>query len=112
MGARPIGLLNALRFGSLGGPDGARTRRIVDGVVRGIGGYGNSIGIPTIGGGIAFEEPYASKPLVNGLCLGIVDADALVKGQASGAGNPVYYVGAKTGRDGIHRAPMASAEVG
>ena len=110
MGARPIALLNALRFGPLDGPDGARTRRIVEGVVRGIGGYGNSIGIPTIGGEIAFEEPYASNPLVNVLCLGIVDADALVKGKASGAGNPVYYVGAKTGRDGIHGATMASAE--
>jgi phosphoribosylformylglycinamidine synthase len=110
MGARPIALLNALRFGTLDGPDGARTRRIVEGVVRGIGGYGNSIGIPTIGGEIAFDEPYASNPLVNVLCLGIVDADALVKGKASGAGNPVYYVGAKTGRDGIHGATMASAE--
>jgi len=110
MGARPIALLNALRFGPLDGPDGARTRRIVEGVVRGIGGYGNSIGIPTIGGEIAFAEPYASNPLVNVLCLGIVDADALVKGKASGAGNPVYYVGAKTGRDGIHGATMASAE--
>jgi phosphoribosylformylglycinamidine synthase II len=118
MGARPIALLNALRFGPLdpstelgaGGPDAARTRRIVEGVVRGIGGYGNSIGIPTIGGEIAFEEPYASNPLVNVLCLGIVNADALVKGNASGAGNPVYYVGAKTGRDGIHGATMASAE--
>jgi phosphoribosylformylglycinamidine synthase II len=110
MGARPIALLNALRFGPLDGPDGARTKRIVEGVVRGIGGYGNSIGIPTIGGEIAFEEPYASNPLVNVLCLGIVDADALVKGKASGAGNPVYYVGAKTGRDGIHGATMASAE--
>ena len=110
MGARPIALLNALRFGTLDGPDGARTRRIVEGVVGGIGGYGNSIGIPTIGGEIAFEEPYASNPLVNVLCLGIVNADALVKGHASGAGNPVYYVGAKTGRDGIHGATMASAE--
>ncbi len=110
MGARPIALLNALRFGTLDGPDGARTRRIVAGVVRGIGGYGNSIGIATIGGEIAFDEAYASNPLVNVLCLGIVDADALVKGHASGAGNPVYYVGAKTGRDGIHGATMASAE--
>jgi phosphoribosylformylglycinamidine synthase II len=110
MGARPIALLNALRFGSLEGPNGARTRRILDGVVRGIGGYGNSIGIPTVGGEIAFEEPYDGNPLVNVLCLGIVEADALVKGKASGAGNPVYYVGAKTGRDGIHGATMASAE--
>ena len=110
MGARPIALMNALRFGPVDGPDGARTRRIIDGVVRGIGGYGNSIGIPTVGGEIAFEEPYAGNPLVNVLCLGIVAADALVKGRASGAGNPVYYVGAKTGRDGIHGATMASAE--
>ena len=110
MGARPIALLNALRFGALDGPDGARTRRIVEGVVKGIGGYGNSIGIATVGGEIAFDDHYASNPLVNVLCLGIVQADALVKGNASGAGNPVYYVGAKTGRDGIHGATMASAE--
>jgi phosphoribosylformylglycinamidine synthase len=110
MGARPIALMNALRFGPLDGPNGERTRRIMDGVVRGIGGYGNSIGIPTIGGEIAFEEPYDGNPLVNVLCLGIVESDALVKGKASGSGNPVYYVGAKTGRDGIHGATMASAE--
>ncbi|MGH9409220.1 MAG: phosphoribosylformylglycinamidine synthase subunit PurL [Vicinamibacterales bacterium] len=110
MGARPIALMNALRFGSLDGPEGARTRRVMEGVVRGIGGYGNSIGIPTVGGEIAFDDVYAGNPLVNVLCLGIVDADAIVKGQASGAGNPVYYVGAKTGRDGIHGATMASAE--
>src|ERR1043166_5810374 len=110
MGARPIALLNALRLGPLVGPSGARTRRIMDGVVRGIGGYGNSIGIPTVGGEIAFEESYDGNPLVNVLCLGIVDADAIVKGKASGAGNPVYYVGAKPGRDGIHGATMASAE--
>ena len=110
MGARPIALLNALRFGPLDGPNGARTRRIMDGVIRGIGGYGNSIGIPTIGGEVAFEPCYDGNPLVNVLCLGIVEADAIVKGKASGAGNPVYYVGAKTGRDGIHGATMASAE--
>jgi phosphoribosylformylglycinamidine synthase len=110
MGARPIALLNALRFGPLDGPTGPRTRRIMDGVVRGIGGYGNSIGIPTIGGEIAFEPSYDGNPLVNVLCLGIVEADAIVKGNASGSGNPVYYVGAKTGRDGIHGATMASAE--
>ena len=110
MGARPIALLNSLRFGPLDGPTGARTRRILEGVVAGIGGYGNSIGIATVGGEIAFEEPYAGNPLVNVMCLGIVEADALVKGQASGVGNPVYYVGAKTGRDGIHGATMASAE--
>ena len=110
MGARPIALMNSLRFGSLEGPNGARTRRIVEGVVAGIAGYGNSIGIATVGGEIAFEEAYAGNPLVNVFCLGISRADALVKGRASGVGNPVYYVGAKTGRDGIHGATMASAE--
>src|SRR5438128_1666857 len=87
MGARPIALLNALRFGPLNGPNGARTRRIMDGVVRGIGGYGNSIGIPTIGGEIAFDEPYAGNPLVNVLCLGVAPADAPVTGPASGVGS-------------------------
>ena len=110
MGARPIALLNSLRFGSLDGPTGARTRRIMEGVVAGIAGYGNSIGIATVGGEIGFDDCYAGNPLVNVMCLGIVEADALVKGRASGAGNPVYYVGAKTGRDGIHGATMASAE--
>jgi phosphoribosylformylglycinamidine synthase len=110
MGARPIALLNSLRFGPMDGPTGARTRRIVEGVVAGIAGYGNSIGIPTVGGEIVFEEPYAGNPLVNVFCLGISRADALVKGTAAGTGNPVYYVGAKTGRDGIHGATMASAE--
>ena len=110
MGARPIALLNSLRFGPLDGPSGDRTRRVLEGVVAGIAGYGNSIGIPTVGGEIAFEEPYAGNPLVNVLCLGIAHADALVKGTAGGVGNPVYYVGARTGRDGIHGATMASAE--
>jgi phosphoribosylformylglycinamidine synthase subunit PurL len=117
MGARPIALLNSLRFGSLdpssagaSSADCARTRRIVEGVVAGIAGYGNSIGIPTVGGEIAFDDSYSGNPLVNVFCLGIVDADALVKGSAAGSGNPVYYVGAKTGRDGIHGATMASAE--
>ena len=110
MGARPIALMNSLRFGSLDGPTGGRTRRILEGVVAGIAGYGNSIGIPTVGGEIAFDDSYAGNPLVNVFCLGIVDADAIVKGSAAGSGNPVYYVGAKTGRDGIHGATMASAE--
>jgi len=83
---------------------------VVEGVVAGIAGYGNSIGIPTVGGEIAFDDSYAANPLVNVFCLGIVEADALVKGSAAGSGNPVYYVGAKTGRDGIHGATMASAE--
>ncbi len=107
MGARPIALLNSLRFGSLDEP---RTRYVFEGVVAGIGGYGNSIGIPTVGGEIAFEPSYAGNPLVNAFCLGIVEAESLVMGSASGVGNPVYYVGAKTGRDGIHGATMASAE--
>jgi phosphoribosylformylglycinamidine synthase II len=110
MGARPIALMNSLRFGDMDGADGARTRRTVEGVVAGIAGYGNSIGIPTVGGEIAFDDRYAGNPLVNVFCLGIAGADALIKGRASGIGNPVYYVGSKTGRDGIHGATMASAE--
>jgi phosphoribosylformylglycinamidine synthase II len=110
MGARPIALMNSLRFGDMDGAEGARTRRTVEGVVAGIAGYGNSIGIPTVGGEIAFDERYAGNPLVNVFCLGIARADALVLGSASGSGNPVYYVGSKTGRDGIHGATMASAE--
>jgi len=125
MGARPIALMNSLRFGPLDEGDAsperrgtqvassggaARTRRTVEGVVAGIAGYGNSIGIPTVGGEIAFDESYTGNPLVNVFCLGIVEAKALVKGSAAGVGNPVYYVGAKTGRDGIHGATMASAE--
>lgn len=107
MGARPIALLDSLRFGPLGDP---MVRRTMAGVVAGIAGYGNSIGIPTIGGEIGFDESYTGNPLVNVLCLGIAAVDEIVKGTASGAGNPVYYVGAKTGRDGIHGATMASAE--
>ncbi len=107
MGARPIALLNSLRFGPLECPG---TRRLLEGVVAGIAGYGNSIGIPTVGGEIVFEPSYANNPLVNVFCLGIARASDIIKGVASGAGNSVYYVGAKTGRDGIHGATMASAE--
>ena len=107
MGARPIALLNSLRFGSLDEP---LVRRTMAGVVAGIAGYGNSIGIPTVGGEIAFDESYTGNPLVNVFCLGISRADEIIKGTASGVGNAVYYVGAKTGRDGIHGATMASAE--
>ncbi len=107
MGARPIALLDSLRFGDLAD---ARTRRVVTGVVAGIAGYGNSIGIPTVGGEAFFDPCYAGNPLVNVFCLGIVRADGIVKGKADGVGNPVYYVGASTGRDGIHGATMASAE--
>jgi phosphoribosylformylglycinamidine synthase len=107
MGARPIALLNALRFGSLDTP---LARRIFEGVVAGIGGYGNSIGIPTIAGEIYFDRKYSGNPLVNVLCLGLALKDDIIKGAAKGEGNPVFYVGAKTGRDGIHGATMASAE--
>jgi phosphoribosylformylglycinamidine synthase II len=107
MGARPIALLNSLRFGSLDEP---LVRRNFSGVVAGIAGYGNSMGIPTVGGEIGFDESYTGNPLVNVFCLGIAKADEIIKGLASGVGNAVYYVGAKTGRDGIHGATMASAE--
>src|SRR5687767_15732591 len=107
MGARPIALMNSLRFGEL---DNSGVRRNMEGVVAGIAGYGNSIGIPTVGGEIAFEECYTGNPLVNVFCLGIAKADEIIKGVATGTGNPVYYVGSKTGRDGIHGATMASAE--
>src|SRR5687767_8822388 len=107
MGARPIALLNSLRFGSLDTP---LARRIFEGVVAGVGGYGNSIGIPTIAGEIYFDPKYAGNPLVNVLCLGLARTDEIIKGAAKGTGNPVFYVGAKTGRDGIHGATMASAE--
>jgi phosphoribosylformylglycinamidine synthase II len=109
MGARPIAVLNSLRFGP---PTEPRNRRLLEGVVAGIGGYGNSFGCPTVGGEVVFEESYARNPLVNAFCLGLVKADAIFKGRAEGVGNTVFYVGAKTGRDGIHGATMASAEFG
>jgi phosphoribosylformylglycinamidine synthase II len=107
MGARPVALLNSLRFGSLEDP---QVRRNVEGVVAGIAGYGNSIGIPTVGGEVDFDDSYAGNPLVNVFCLGLANIDEIITAAASGAGNPVYYVGSKTGRDGIHGATMASAE--
>src|SRR5438876_885176 len=109
MGARPIAILDSLRFGP---PDDPRSRRILEGVVAGIAGYGNAFGCPTVGGEVVFEDGYARNPLVNALCVGIVKADAIFKGRADGVGNTVFYVGAKTGRDGIHGATMASAEFG
>jgi len=109
MGARPIAVLNSLRFGPLSDP---RNRRLLEGVVAGIAGYGNAFGCPTVGGEVVFEDGYAQNPLVNALCVGIVKADAIFKGRAEGVGNTVFYVGAKTGRDGIHGATMASAEFG
>jgi phosphoribosylformylglycinamidine synthase len=109
MGARPIAVLNSLRFGP---PSDPRNRRLLEGVVAGIGGYGNAFGCPTVGGEVVFDESYGRNPLVNAFCLGIVKADRIFKGRAEGVGNTVFYVGAKTGRDGIHGATMASAEFG
>ncbi|HYP24721.1 MAG TPA: phosphoribosylformylglycinamidine synthase subunit PurL, partial [Actinomycetota bacterium] len=107
MGARPIALMDSLRFGPL---DDARTRYLVDGVVHGISSYGNSIGVPTVGGETVFEDCYAENPLVNVACLGIVE-DALMHGRAEGPGNPVVLFGSSTGRDGIGGASiLASAE--
>ncbi|MDX2234831.1 MAG: phosphoribosylformylglycinamidine synthase subunit PurL [Hyphomonadaceae bacterium] len=109
MGARPVALFNALRFGD---PAHPKTRRLVDGVVRGIGGYGNCVGVPTLGGETNFHAGYNGNILVNAMCVGIAPKDRIFTSAARGAGNPVVYVGAKTGRDGIHGATMASAEFG
>ncbi len=109
MGARPIANLNALRFGD---PRHPGTRRIVDGVVRGIGGYGNCVGVPTVGGEVNFHPAYNGNPLVNAMTVGVAPADRIFLSAAAGVGNPVVYVGSKTGRDGIHGATMASAEFG
>jgi phosphoribosylformylglycinamidine synthase len=107
MGARPIANLNALRFGA---PDAPRMKRIIDGVVRGIGGYGNCVGVPTVGGEVNFHPRYNGNPLVNAMTVGIARADRIFTAKATGIGNSVVYVGSKTGRDGIHGATMASAE--
>ncbi len=107
MGARPIANLNALRFGA---PDAPRMKRIIDGVVRGIGGYGNCVGVPTVGGEVNFHPAYNGNPLVNAMTVGIAPADRIFLSAAAGLGNPVVYVGSKTGRDGIHGATMASTE--
>lgn len=107
MGARPIAMLNSLRFGELTKP---HTKYLVSEVVAGIAGYGNSIGIPTVGGEVQFEDCYEKNPLVNAMCVGLIRKEDIQKGQAVGAGNPVMYVGAKTGRDGIHGATFASVE--
>ncbi|MDT7041156.1 phosphoribosylformylglycinamidine synthase subunit PurL [Candidatus Nitronereus thalassa] len=105
MGARPIALLDSLRFGEL---DQAKNRHLLKGVISGISWYGNCIGVPTVGGEIVFNDIYGKNPLVNVFCLGIVKTDQLLRGAAEGVGNPVLYIGAKTGRDGIHGATMAS----
>jgi phosphoribosylformylglycinamidine synthase len=107
MGARPIAMLNSLRFGS---PDHPRTRHLLAGVVGGIGGYGNCVGVPTVGGECQFHAAYNGNILVNAMCVGLARADRIFRCAATGPGNPVVYVGAKTGRDGIHGATMASAE--
>jgi len=109
MGARPIAVLNSLRFSD---SFDQKTRRIISGVVAGIGGYGNAFGCPTVGGEVVFEPCYAGNPLVNAFCLGMTTKDKLFLGRAEGIGNTVFYVGAKTGRDGIHGATMASSEFG
>jgi len=107
MGARPIASLNSLRFGR---PDHPRTRYLVGGVVSGIAGYGNCIGVPTVGGEVYFDECYDGNILVNVFTLGVVRTERIWRGSASGVGNPIVYVGSKTGRDGIHGATMASGE--
>jgi phosphoribosylformylglycinamidine synthase len=109
MGARPIAAMDSLRFGPLDTP---RNRSVMDGVVSGIAGYGNSFGVPTVGGDVYFNECYSLNPLVNAFCLGIVEKDKIFYAKAEGKGNAVLYVGSKTGRDGIHGATMASAEFG
>src|ERR671917_445171 len=107
MGARPIANLNALRFGSPGHP---KTRHLVSGVVRGIGGYGNCVGVPTVGGEVNFDTAYDGNILVNAMTVGVARTDKIFYSAATGIGNPIVYVGSKTGRDGIHGATMASAD--
>ncbi|MBI3637840.1 MAG: phosphoribosylformylglycinamidine synthase subunit PurL, partial [Candidatus Rokubacteria bacterium] len=106
MGARPIAILDSLRFGNADDPN---VRRLIEGVVGGISWYGNCFGCPTVGGEIAFAPEYAGNPLVNVMCVGLVRSDHIFRARAEGVGNPVFYVGNKTGRDGIHGATMASA---
>lgn len=108
MGARPIAVLDSLRFGHL---DNARTRYLFGGVVAGIAGYGNCIGIPTVGGEVNFSPSYEENPLINVMCVGLIDHKDIKKGVAGGVGNPVMVVGARTGRDGIHGATFASEEL-
>ena len=108
MGARPVALLDSLRFGSLDSP---RSRYLLDGVVRGIGDYGNCVGIPTVGGETVFDPAYERNPLVNAMCVGLVRLETLTRARADGVGNTVMAVGARTGRDGIHGATFASEEL-
>src|SRR5499427_5700150 len=113
MGARPVFLLDSLRFGPIqgGGPDSRHNRRLFSGVVAGIAHYGNCIGVPTIGGEVYFDESYESNTLVNVLCLGILRHDQIARGAARGVGNPVFYVGSETGRDGLAGAAFASQDL-
>ncbi|MGD0640783.1 MAG: AIR synthase related protein, partial [Roseiarcus sp.] len=106
MGARPVACLDFLRFGS---PHHPKTRHLVAGVVAGIGGYGNSFGVPTVGGSVGFNKRYDGNILVNAMAVGVARADAIFYAKATGVGNPIVYLGSKTGRDGIHGATMASA---
>ena len=108
LGARPIAMLNSLRFGSLDSP---RVRYLVGGVVKGIGDYGNCVGIPTVAGDIMFDAAYEGNPLVNAMCVGILREEELIRAKAEGVGNPVIAVGARTGRDGIHGASFASEDL-
>jgi len=108
MGARPVALLNSLRFGKL---TNERVKYLFENVVAGIAGYGNCVGIPTVGGEVMFDESYEGNPLVNAMCVGIIEHDKIQKGVAQGIGNPVFYVGPATGRDGIHGATFASEEL-
>jgi phosphoribosylformylglycinamidine synthase len=109
MGARPIACLNALSFGA---PNNAKTRHLVSGVVAGVGGYGNSFGVPTVGGQVRFHARYNGNCLVNAMAVGLADSDKIFYAAATGVGKPIVYLGSKTGRDGIHGATMASAEFG
>ncbi|EXX85616.1 phosphoribosylformylglycinamidine synthase [Paenibacillus darwinianus] len=108
MGARPVALLNSLRFGKL---ENARVKYLFEHVVSGIAGYGNCIGIPTVAGEVMFDESYEGNPLVNAMCVGLIDHDKIQRGVAKGVGNPVFYAGPATGRDGIHGATFASVEL-
>lgn len=108
MGARPIAGLNSLRFGPIEGPENARNRFLFEHVVEGIGGYGNCVGVPTVGGEVSFHPRYSGNPLVNAMCVGILPLDKITTAAASGVGNPVIYIGSATGKDGIHGATFAS----
>src|SRR5678815_814013 len=108
MGARPIALLNSLRFGTL---ESARVRYLFAGVVKGIGDYGNCVGVPTVAGEVVFDPSYKGNPLVNAMCVGLMREEELIRAKAEGVGNPIMAVGARTGRDGIHGASFASEDL-